>query len=278
MSKGVDLQNKSHPEATNLKLGEVATQYLKSLSAEEKHKSEKEVNNFVRWYMGDRPISELTVPVVANYSEQINSYSVEPAKKLEPVKTFLTYTYKQGFTKIKLASQIKIKKPSLKSSRLQKQSAENSISLTAEGYAELEAELSSLIDERPRVADELRKAAADKDFKENAPLDAAREYQGQLEARINQLESILKVATIMGKHSNTHIISIGNTVSLQDLTSGELFDYTLVDASEANPSKGKISIASPIGQALLGHKKSDEIKVNAPAGVIPFRIEDIKKH
>jgi transcription elongation factor GreA len=66
-------------------------------------------------------------------------------------------------------------------------------------------------------------------------------------------------------------------VVLRDLASNEQITYTLVDAREANPAKGKISIVSPIGKAILGHLKGDNIEVTAPAGIIPYKIENINK-
>ena len=142
----------------------------------------------------------------------------------------------------------------------------------------MQSELTALIDERPIIIEEIQKAASDKDFKENAPLDAAREQQGKLEARIKEIEATLKVATLMDAKANTgHTISIGDVVVLCDINSNEQIQYKLVDIREANPSKGKISIVSPIGRALLGQKKGDEITVQAPAGTLPYKIEDIQR-
>jgi transcription elongation factor GreA len=264
--------------SNNLSLGESATKYLINLSSDDRQKAQQEIYKFVRWYGEDRLISELTIPEVANYTEQISSSTIEAEEKLKNVKSFLSYAYKHGFIKTKLAVHIKVKKAPAKSLSAMKWTSQKSISLTAQGYADLEAELTALINERPRVAAELKKAAADKDFRENSPLDAVREYQGQIEARIRELEATLKMATIMDeKQSNNQKIGLGNTVVLKDLVTGDEILYTLVDASEANPTKGKISIVSPIGKALLGSKKGDNIEVIAPVGALPYKIEDIKQ-
>jgi transcription elongation factor GreA len=258
-------------------LGEVATKFLIALSSDKRQALQQEVNKFIRWYGEKRLINSLTVPEVSSYSEQVNSTATNPSEKLEPVKEFLTYAHKQGFIKTKLAPNIKFKKTALKTSQTSKHQNTENISLTAQGYAELESELVTLKNERPRVTEEIRKAAADKDFRENAPLEAAREYQGHLEARIRELETSLKKATILDKKQiSDHKISLGDTIVLRDLTSGEQITYTLVDAREANPTKGKISIISPIGKAIIGHIKGDNIKVAAPAGLLPYKVEDIK--
>ena len=259
-------------------LGEAATHFLISLPSEDRLKAQQEVYKFVRWFGERRLLNEFTIPEVANYAEQITSSTTESVQKLGIIKTFLVYAYKHGEIVTNLAVHLKPKKVSSRFTSSSKRRSQRAVSLTTQGYADLEAELNTLKDERPRVADELRKAAADKDFRENAPLDAIREYQGQLEGRIRELESTLKSATLLGeKHVASHKVVIGDTVVLQDLSSGEQVDYTLVDVREANPAEGKISVASPIGQALLYRGKGEEIEVSAPAGILRYRIEDIKR-
>ena len=224
-------------------------------------------------------LNSLTIPEVANYAEQITSSTIEAGEKLNPVKAFLTYTHKQGLTAAKLSVHIKVKKSASKTAQSSKESDQKTVLLTAQGYTDLETKLTALKNERPHIADELRKAAADKDFRENAPLEAVREQQGHLEAQIRELESTLNMATIIDeKQAADYRVTIGDTVALRDLSSGERMEYTLVDSSEAKPIEGKISITSPIGKALLGHKKADRVEVNAPAGISTYEIEDIKQH
>lgn len=258
-------------------LAEIATQFVLRLPSEDRPRAQQEVYKFVRWYGEDRQLSGLTIPEVANYAEQITSTTTEAAEKLGIIKTFLAYGYKQGLTRTNLAAHIKVKKTSPKPVSPSKRRSKGSVLLTTEGYADLEAQLALLRDERPRIAEDLRKAAADKDFRENAPLDAAREYQGQLEARIRELESTLKMATLMDEQQpGGGDVDIGDTVVLRDLVSGEELCYTLVDASEANPIEGKLSVTSPVGQALLGRQKGNKVEVRAPGGIAHYQIEDIK--
>jgi len=260
----------------NRSLGEAATQYLISLTSENRLKAQQEINKFVRWYGEDRIINDLTVPEVSGYSEQIISSASESAVKLEPVKAFLLYAYKQGLINTKLSIHIKTKKSSPKLTA-SGQISQEPVSLTNKGYADLKAELIQLQEERPRIVEEIRMAALDKDFRENAPLDAAKDRQGKLEARIKELESTLQRAVVIDEIEVTNSkAAMGSTIVLRDLLSREQITYTLVDAREASPSQNKISIASPIGQALLGRTIGDKIEVNAPAGVLPFEIEDIQ--
>ncbi len=260
----------------NYSLGQVATQFLLTLPSEERIKAQQEVYKFVRWYGEKRPLSGLTIPEVANYAEQVTASTTEVTEKLRIIKAFLAYAYKQGLTQTNLSVHLKTKKLPQKSAFSAKRHSGGKILLTNQGYAELKAELAALKNERPRIAEELQKAAADKDFRENAPLEAIREYQGQLEARIKELESTIKMAKLIDEHqTGSYEITFGDTVVLRELASGEEVTYTLVHASEANPAEGKISVASPTGQALLGRAKGQKIEVKAPAGIIHYQIQEV---
>ena len=278
MTKKTITSSTSETTPVNFTVGEVTTRFLIRLPPERKIQAQQEINRFARWYGEKRPIHELNAPGVSGYVEHVTSSATDPAERLKPVKEFLSYAFKQGFIKAKLASEIKFKKTPAKALQSGKRHAESAIALTAQGYAELEAELIALKNERPRVAEEIRKAAADKDFRENAPLEAAREYQGHLEGRIRELEDFLKKATIIDEKQNaSHKVGLGDTIVLRELASGEEITYTLVDAREANPLKGKISMVSPIGKAVVGHTRGDTVNVVAPAGTIPYLIVDIKQ-
>ncbi len=258
-------------------LGEAATKFLANLSPKEREMAQPEVLKFVRWYGWGRSLAEITIPELSNYAEQIALSTAEPLKKLEPIKAFLNYAYKEGLLKTNLAAHLRVKKPPLRSASSSQRLPSSPVSLTPEGYAKLEAELEALKKERPRIAEELRRAAADKDFRENAPLEAAREYQRQVEARIKAIEEILKIAIIAEeKPTSATKATIGSIVVLQDLSSGEKVRYTLVSPTEAKPAAGKISTSSPIGKALIGREVGDTIEVSVPAGTLQYKIESIE--
>jgi transcription elongation factor GreA len=272
------MASKNAPDSAppDTSLGQAATQFLLTLSSEESLKAQQEVYKFVRWYGEKRPLSGLTVPEVANYAEQITSSTTEVTEKLGIIKNFLAYTHKQGMTKKNLAVHLKGKKTTPKPKSSIKRHAHRKILLTNQGFTDLQTELESLKKERPLMAEEIKKAASDKDFRENAPLEAAREHQGHIEARIKQLESTLKMAALVDEQETSgREISFGDTAVLLDMASGEKVRYTLVDISEAHPMEGKISVASPMGQALVGHLKGQNIEVQAPAGILHYRIEEI---
>ena len=116
----------------------------------------------------------------------------------------------------------------------------------------------------------------DKDFRENAPYDAAKHHQAEVEARIRQIEHTLAVAQVVDqKPLASNQVGLGSTVILEDLTHEEELTYTLVGTNEANPRAGRISIASPVGRALIDRRVGDEIEVQAPVGVIRYQIAQI---
>ena len=270
-------KNTTDSAPSNYSLGEAATQFLLTLSSEERLKAQQEIYKFVRWYGEKRPLIDLAIPEVANYAEQITSSTTEVVEKLGTIKTFLAYAHKHGLTKTNLAVHLKSKKSSLKSSAPLKRRSHRKVLLTSKGYADLKTELNALKNKRPQIAEEIQKAASDKDFRENAPLEAAREHLGQVEGRIQELESTLKMAALIDEQqADNREITFGDAVVLRDLASGDQVIYTLVDASEANAIQGKISVASPVGQALLGQTQGQNVEVKAPAGIMRYQIEDIQ--
>jgi transcription elongation factor GreA len=263
------------PEEHKATIGETATQFLASLPPEDREGSQQEVYRFARWCGWDNPMAELRASAVASYAEQAaSSGAADAVKSLEPVRAFLSYAKAKKLLKTGLVAHLKVKKVTAPVSAGK---AQPTHSLSPEGYAQIKAELEALKRQRPAMAEELRLARADKDFAENAPLDATRERQGQLEARIRELESILKTAVVAGGEAQVgQRVAPGKRVTLTDLDSGEQVQYTLVYPKEASPLHSKISIASPLGQTLLGKGQGEEVEVSAPGGKIGYRIEAIE--
>lgn len=252
----------------NPTLSEVADAFLANVPPEERGKTQAEISKFVRWLGSSRQVKDVSPVDVASYGELITPSAVKP------LRSFLTYIKKKGFISISLAPHLRAKKTSSKTAVLW-QSPEVQATLTTQGYAKLEEELAKLENQRSQVIEEIKSAAVDKDFRENAPLAAARERKARLEGRIKEIESILNQAKIMGKDQDTTKAEFGDTVVLRELSSGKEFSYTLVDPREANPAKGKLSVASPLGKAILGKEKGQVVEVVAPAGTFCCRIEDI---
>jgi transcription elongation factor GreA len=150
--------------------------------------------------------------------------------------------------------------------------------ITQEGYDKLRAELEDLKTvKRPEMSRILEKARAHGDFRENAEFDSAKQQQAILESRIAYLEQKLAHSRIYepGKATDGKAY-LGCCVKLKDLTKGTEFEYSLVSADEANVREGKISIASPVGRALLGLQAGDVAEIQVPAGTLRYEIVDVR--
>ncbi len=149
--------------------------------------------------------------------------------------------------------------------------------LTREGLKKLEEELEFLrITRRAEVADRLHQAMEDGELIENAEYEAAKNEQAFVEGRILTIETILSEAVLIEDEGRSSgVVNVGSRVRVQE-DGSKPEEYTIVGAAEANPAKGLISNESPLGKALLGRKTGDEVKVNAPAGVLSFRIVRIE--
>ena len=149
--------------------------------------------------------------------------------------------------------------------------------LTKEKEKELKEELEYLKKtKRKEVADQLEYAKSLGDLSENAEYHEARDLQGVVEDRIQKIESILKNAIIVSSHRNTETISIGSVVTIVREGSQEEKNYTIVGGEESDILTGKISIHSPLGEAVLGKKKGESFTFKAPAGSITYKIINIK--
>ena len=150
------------------------------------------------------------------------------------------------------------------------------IILTHEGLENLEQELQELkVVRRKDVAAKIKEARGQGDLSENAEYDAAKEEQAEIEARIVTIENMLRNAEVIDSVNATDTISIGNTVKLFDNEFEEELEYAIVGSAEADPFNGKISNESPIGMTIIGHKVGDVVEVEAPDGVISFKILEI---
>ncbi len=260
----------------NPSLSEAATRFLASLPPREKGMSQQEVYRFVRWYGWERALAELTAPEVASYAEQLSLSDTDYIKKLGLIQAFLVYAKKEGWSKRNLAPHLKAKKRKARLQSSFRQGSPETIPLTQQGYAVLKAELATLKSKRSEAIDEVRRAAADKDFRENAPLEAAREQYGHLEGQIEELEEALKSAVVLDEKQKVALkVSVGDSIVLRDLASGEELHYIMVNSKEADPTRGKISNASPIGKAIIGRGRGEIIEVIAPAGKLRYQIEQI---
>ena len=153
------------------------------------------------------------------------------------------------------------------------------IYLTKEGYGKLRKELEHLRKVRLReLSKEIGEAAEKGDLSENAEFDAAKEAQELCKKRITELEDKLsRVKIIDDMDIPSDKVYIGATVKIKDMDSGEELKRTLVSGEEADLSCGKISLSSPVGKGLLGHKEGDEVEIEVPAGILRYKILKISR-
>ena len=155
--------------------------------------------------------------------------------------------------------------------------ASNVVYFSEAGLLKLKVEVVQLRSvERPAISAAIAEARDKGDLSENAEYDAAKEAQGMLEMRIAKLEDTVANARVLDESRiDTSTVQILNRVTLKNITTGKVVEYTLVSENEANLKEGKLSIGTPIAQALLGHKKGEEVDVTVPSVVLRLEILNI---
>ena len=156
---------------------------------------------------------------------------------------------------------------------------EKEVILTQEGYNKLEEQLNELkTKKRTEIAERIKVARGFGDLSENAEYDEAKGAQAENEQLIAELEIQLRNAKIIDeKEIDLETVQVGNIVKVRDLEFKEDITYTIVGSTEVNLAENKISNESPLGKALMGAKKGDTVEVNAPAGIIKYKILSLKK-
>ncbi len=156
---------------------------------------------------------------------------------------------------------------------------EKEVLLTQEGYDKLEKEVEYLrTEKRAEIAERIKVALGFGDLSENSEYDEAKNAQAENEIKIANLETKLRYAKIIDESEiDTKTVQVGNTVKVKDIEFDEEEEYTIVGSTEVDLSQNKISNESPIGAALLGAKKGEEIEVKVPAGIVKYKILSIKK-
>ncbi|MEE0865412.1 MAG: transcription elongation factor GreA [Clostridia bacterium] len=156
---------------------------------------------------------------------------------------------------------------------------EKEVILTQEGYDRLEEELNYLrTEKRSEIAERIKVALGFGDLSENSEYDEAKTAQAENEVKIAELEDKIRHAKIIDeKEIDTETVQIGNIVKVLDMEFDEKIEYTIVGSTEVNLAENKISNESPLGEALLGARKNHVVEVNAPAGVMKYKILSIKK-
>ena len=150
--------------------------------------------------------------------------------------------------------------------------------LTKEGLAKLQAEHKSLLRQKRELTEEVSKAAAMGDLRENAEYHAARERLQHVSSRLADLDSKLtNVRLIDDLETKAGEVRVGTTVTLEDEQTKERFSYHLVGPEEADPQNGTLSIASPLGKSLLGKKKGEKFTLTLPKATVPYKVIKVER-
>ncbi len=238
----------------------------------------RELYKFVNWCGPDRAFADISPPEVGEYADSVAGTGTTPqaAERLQVIRGFLSYAKKKGLLERNLAQHVRIRKARVRGGAMVGSGTPESASLTKAGHAELVAQGEKLRTERASLAMEIQRAAADKDVRENAPLEAAREESGRIDARLRQIEETLKSAVIIdASRRKGKSVSLGCQVVVNDLDAGRKTSYTLVHRSEAKPLESRISDISPLGKALMGRSVGQVIEVQSPRGKTRYRIVEV---
>ena len=241
----------------------------------------QEIIRFIDWYGRDRRVDDLSPSLVEDYAREFSQRGAEAQKRLTPVKEFLVFLKKMDWTEMNLSVHLRASRSRRTTSGRQSTATNGQPSgprLSEEGYQRLIAELDKYRDEKVKADQEVKEAMAGKDFRENAPLDAAKERQGFVVAKIRELESEVASAQILSGEAEANSgkrIVVGSSITIKDVASGKMISYTLVDKREADVSSGKISTVSPVGQALLDKAVGDKVEITVPKGTLSYLIEKI---
>ena len=239
--------------------------------------------HFVQYFSPDTLVQKLTPADIGAYADSVNGTGTSPKaiEHLQTVKDFLAYVHKVlkwTATSKNPATYVRIRKARTRTGTAVVSSESQPIELTAAGHAQLVTQRERLVVESETLVQEIRRARADGDVTENSPLDAAREEQGRVEARIQEITATLERAVIIeeGQARNSKVVKIGARVGVKDL-SGDRgpVEYTLVNKTEADPLKRRISDDSPMGKALLGKRVGQKLLVNTPRGKQNYEVLSI---
>ena len=278
--------------AEAISAGDASAHFLNAIEPEKAREERPEVERFVEWIGVELPMAELTGAQVAGYvrkrfpetyadqeGDEAPELDDEASNQIEPLRAFLAYASRLAFTEQNLVPYLGLREGGGGARGGAGAAAElggRAYYVTLEGIAGLERELEEQKAKRPEIAEELRAAMADKDFRENAPLDAARDAQGHLEARIRAIEDQLRHAVIIDPETKGGRANVGSTVKVLNIEMNREQTFLLVSTSEVNPAGGKISVESPVGLAVRNHVPGDEVTVNAPAGKVRLRVLEVE--
>ena len=233
---------------------------------EDKPKAFPEVQRFVRWIGEEQRVDQVIASEVARFSETYRSNASEEKKaQAMHIKGFLNFLKKRQYTSDSLASHIRVRPRSTNGQRatVAWRNKTDFQEITQQGYDEMQDKLAAYKEESIGLVDQIQKARATGDVRENSPLDALRDRQGIVEAEIRRLDDILKSAKTIDETQRraSEEVQIGSWVTIRKTDDQKSTDYQIVSSNEADPLQSKISDISNVGSALMGKKAGDKVEV-----------------
>ena len=236
------------------------------------------ITQFVSHVTPGLPIAELTPRGLGAFQETIGANAADVAARLLPVKAFLRFCWKSGYTDANLGNHLRVKTAAVAPApaQIEHEEAER-FEMTADGLQQLKEDLERHKEELPAAIQAVAQARGDEKVRKNAPLDAARGNLEQLNARINELEYQAAHAVISagGKAGRAHL---GSTVSVRRLDAGgeQVQEYTLVGPTEVNAVERRISVESPMGKGLIDATVGAVVEIEVPRGTMRLEVVSVE--
>lgn len=261
-------------------LGEAFREFVETLKAEKRAAHSVYVRKYIEHVGADTVSTALTSSKVELYAEQnIKASDPNAAERVEALKAWFQFLRKKNYVGQNYGVNIRVRRSS-GSGRgapgTQVRLEQAPVEMTAEGIEALKRELDELNARVPELVAEVAKAREDKDFRENSPLEAAREALAFNQARRQQIEATLKRAVVVDRGQDDRS-AVGSTVTVTRLDTNQQQTFKLVGPREANAREQKISVESPVGAKLLGRRPGEEVEVQVPSGTIEFRIDAVQQ-
>ncbi len=258
-------------------LGDAFREYMTSLKPDQRHAQETYVRRCVEHFGDQTLVSSLSGSRVEAFAEsQIRASDPAAQDKVTALKQYFQFLRKRGYAGENFGIHIRVRRPTGGRSATAQQVRvdEAPVEMTRDGLETRQEKLRELQSRRPDVLRAIATAREDKDFRENAPLQAAREELAMIEGQIKQIEAELKRSVVVERTRND-LSALGSQVSVTRLDNGKPDTFTLVGAREANARERKISVESPVGKELLGRRVGEEVEVSVPSGTVQYRIDGI---
>ena len=264
------------------KIYEAVKVYIKTIPNSERMKARYELYQFAKHIGLERKINTLTPPEIGDYGDLLSSRVAvsDTYDRMDTLKKFLLFLTENELVddNLNLASHMRTRRSyrSRNSKTITNLRLPNQPTLTKSRHLALTKRLNILFKERNRLAETIQIAAQDKDVRENAPLEAAREAQGINTAKINEIESMLRGAVIIPDEKGKikkGTIALGSNVTVENQNNKLKTKYKIVDPSESDPLSSKISSESPLSKSMMGKTQEETVKVKTPNGItIEYKI------